>query len=189
MEDDGQDVLVQIERPTESVLVGRWRGFHADPLLSMAQLKQHAMAGAIDQRGLRSLHWRVSNYQRVCVLPHMNPQADPVSPCVPQYFFGLLPSPSPPSASTWSAYEIALQHSRSDYEQLRTRFLTSPDGTWVNDGASSTSHSPKLSGHTNMKTAEVQVNNPLGLDSANPWSSWFQDLELRRTIRQDVQRT
>lgn len=35
----------------------------------------------------------------------------------------------------------------------------------------------------------VQVNNPLSLEESNPWKSWFEDLELRRMIRQDVQRT
>lgn len=33
------------------------------------------------------------------------------------------------------------------------------------------------------------MNNPLGLDEGNKWSAWFKDLELRRVIRQDVQRT
>lgn len=108
-----------------------------------------------------------------------------------QYFFSLLPSPSPPISSTWSSYSAILSHSRSEYTELRTRYLISPDGGWVNDGASP-SASPRIDQSVSMvgpALVEVQVNNPLGLDSGNPWSTWFDSLELRRTIRQDVKRT
>lgn len=107
-----------------------------------------------------------------------------------QYFFSLLPSPAAPSSSTSSNYSLLLAHARSEYAELRDRYLRSPDGGWVNDGVgteSSARAAPKAGAGTTK--SDVTVNNPLGLDSSNPWSTWFADLELRRTIRQDVERT
>ena len=62
MTDGSDDIMEQIERPTEATLLRHWKQFIADPLLSPAQLKQYALAGNTDERGLRSLHWRVSPF-------------------------------------------------------------------------------------------------------------------------------
>ena len=57
--DDGEREP-QLERPSQGTLLAQWAAFFGDPLLSLPHLKQKAIAGQIDSRGLRSLHWRVS---------------------------------------------------------------------------------------------------------------------------------
>ena len=47
-------------RPSAATLLAQWDSFYSNPLLSSAQLASDAIAGRISQRGLRSLHWRVS---------------------------------------------------------------------------------------------------------------------------------
>ncbi|SCV74092.1 BQ2448_6524 [Microbotryum intermedium] len=170
----------QHDRPSAAALLSQWHSFFGDPLLSPHTLRQTALSGNI--RNLRSLHWR--------------------------YFFSLLPTPAPlgsasiPS-STWTSYERMLQHARSEYSSLRTTYLRSPDGKWCSDYLSLASiESPKppvppkftangLSSVASGGITKVQVdqNNPLAIDEGNPWTSWFEDLELRRVIRQDVSRT
>lgn len=109
-----------------------------------------------------------------------------------QYFFGLLPSPDAPSSSTITRYSILLERSRGEYSELRDRFLRSPDGRWIDDGEerhSRRASSGKGRASTKEKEVAVQLNNPLSLDESSPWKAWFKDLELRRMIRQDVERT
>jgi TBC1 domain family protein 5 len=123
-----------------------------------------------------------------------------------QYFFGLLPSPSslsasPSTASTFSAYSLLLSRQRSEYNELREKYLRAPDGGWIKDGEESGTDgtgekgsriSSNGTGQSNEERpikVDVKLNNPLGLEEDNPWQSWFADLELRKTIRQDVQRT
>lgn len=110
-----------------------------------------------------------------------------------QYFFGLLPSPTGPSSSTSSSTAQLLARARSEYSDLRDKYLRSPDGGWVNDGEQGSAGGPKSPRTTAAQGPKVKldlnVNNPLGLDEGNQWSAWFKDLELRRVIRQDVQRT
>ncbi|GAA5890399.1 hypothetical protein JCM5296_002811 [Sporobolomyces johnsonii] len=164
-------------RPTEDELLQQWYNIFSDPMLSLASLKRVAEDGKLPEKGLRSLAWR--------------------------YFFSLLPSPSSLAASpststaTYSTHALLLSRSRSEYTELRERYLRSPDGGWVKDGAeddrdgrgaATAKGSDQQAGGRPVKV-DVKVNNPLGLDEDNPWQTWFQDLELRRTIRQDVQRT
>lgn len=124
-----------------------------------------------------------------------------------QYFFSLLPSPTPlPSTSTaassvYSNYSLLLSHSRSGYIQLRERYLRAPDGKWVRDdegeedgeeggeASLSSSAGSGKAGKAPLAKVDVKHNNPLSLEEENPWQSWFADLELRKTIRQDVLRT
>ncbi|KAM0751577.1 RabGAP/TBC [Meredithblackwellia eburnea MCA 4105] len=175
MDTDDQQERTLI-RPAPDQLIAQWNTFFQDPLLSLTHLKNQAVHGLVPHRGLRSLHWR--------------------------YFFSLLPSPSTPTAATRSTYAFLLTQSRSEYAELRDRFLKSPDGTYVNDGdheSLDSAHSsappgkPSSLGHGDRKqrsaTLGVQVNNPLSQEPGNLWSTWFDDLELRRTIRQDVKRT
>ncbi|KAK4058404.1 hypothetical protein OIO90_000562 [Microbotryomycetes sp. JL221] len=175
------DELVRTSRPSQTHVLELWHKSLSHPLLSLSQLKQVAKQGQLPREGLRSLHWR--------------------------YFFGLLPSPAVPTSTTYSTYKVVLSHSRAEYSSLCETYLRAPDGHWVNDGSSTlplgrtSSSSPTSNGAgaaaaappaaaaTTSKQLNVQVNNPLGLDDDNPWSTWFEDLELRRTIRQDVQRT
>ena len=116
--------------------------------------------------------------------PHPDPRV--------QYFFGLLPSPTGPSSSTSAATVKLLGKSRAEYSALRDKYLRSPDGGWVNDGTQDRAEPSAGRGAPPPRPTEqldVNVNNPLGLDEGNKWSAWFKDLELRRVIRQDVQRT
>lgn len=159
----------QLLRPRKETLLAQWDNFFSDPLLSLSTLKSHAIEGQIDS--LRSLHWR--------------------------YFFSLLPSPAPLSFSTRAPYSLLLARSRSEYAELSARYLRSPDGGLVNDGdgdslgnaSNGNEKASRLPDVLGLSGLGVQVNNPLSLDSENPWQSWFADLELRKTIRQDVQRT
>lgn len=123
-----------------------------------------------------------------------------------KYFFGLLPSPSSLSAdtgstsnsTTYSTYSLLLSRQRSEYSDLRERFLRAPDGGWIKDGETnedgnrgrtSSENGGEKSATGRPVKVDAKVNNPLGLEEDNPWQSWFADLELRKTIRQDVQRT
>ncbi|BGP01268.1 Rab-GTPase-TBC domain-domain containing protein [Rhodotorula toruloides] len=169
---------LQRTRPTDEELLQRWQGYMGDPMLSLAGLKQEAVEGKVEERGLRSLTWR--------------------------YFFDLLPAPTPlpstPPSSSSSAlptYSLLLSRSRTSYDELRERYLRAPDGRWVADGATgeadgvATVPSNKANGAAggHLRKVEVKANNPLGLDEENPWQAWFEDLDLRKMIRQDVQRT
>ncbi|GAA5892920.1 hypothetical protein JCM6882_006894 [Rhodosporidiobolus microsporus] len=174
----------QRPRPTEDEILEQWQNYFGDPLLSLEGLRREAEAGELERkRGLRSLGWR--------------------------FFFSLLPSPSPTdsspasSASLYSTYSLLLAHSRSQYTNLRERYLRSPDGGWVKDGPTSSASDLGSSAGSNgagekekgkgakapLEKVDVRHNNPLGLEEENPWTAWFADLELRKTIRQDVQRT
>ena len=111
-----------------------------------------------------------------------------------QFFLGLLPAPAPlpssPPAAAREPYELLLAQQRSAYTHLRERYLRSPDGRWVADGdgegAGATSGAV---GEVLARVEDLRVNNPLGLDEENPWTGWFRDVELRKEIRKDVQRT
>lgn len=117
-----------------------------------------------------------------------------------QFFFDLLPDPTPipstptsGSGSTLATYRLLLSQSRSSYTQLRERYLRAPDGRWVQDEGddASTLSRAKQDPVDAPRLAKVEVrgNNPLGLEEENPWKTWFDDLELRKVIRQDVLRT
>ncbi|GAA6021314.1 hypothetical protein JCM10207_002694 [Rhodosporidiobolus poonsookiae] len=176
---DDDSAGLQRPRPTEQELLQSWTSYFSDPLLSLSSLRDLADAGRLDEvKGLRSLSWR--------------------------FFFSLLPSPAPlpstPSGpnSTFSTYNVLLKTSRAGYADLRERYLRAPDGKWVNDGGSggendsgagSAATAGAGKGAKKLEKVDVRMNNPLGLEEDNPWQSWFADLELRKTIRQDVLRT
>ncbi|GES82722.1 TBC1 domain family member 5-like isoform X5 [Rhizophagus clarus] len=69
--------------------------------------------------------------------------------------------------ATWP---LALHKERQHYTDLRQKYITSPE----NDSNSAN---------------DLNINNPLSLDQANPWQEYFKDTELRKIIRQDVERT
>ncbi|GAA5859295.1 hypothetical protein JCM8547_001970 [Rhodosporidiobolus lusitaniae] len=185
MADDEGAQALQRPRPSEHELLAQWTSYFSDPLLSLEALRKQADEGRLEERGLRSLSWR--------------------------YFFSLLPSPttlpSAPSASsaTYSTHSLLLSHARSGYTELRERYLRAPDGKWVRDDPSSSpsgdeekdsglssstgSNGNVKGGKAVLEKVDVRHNNPLGDEEENPWKSWFADLDLRKTIRQDVQRT
>ncbi|CAG8440468.1 11923_t:CDS:10 [Diversispora eburnea] len=72
--------------------------------------------------------------------------------------------------STWT---LTLHKERQHYADLRQKYITSPVSETENDNTSN----------------DLSVNNPLSLDQANPWQEYFKDTELRKIIRQDVERT
>ncbi|BGP54891.1 hypothetical protein JCM8202_003400 [Rhodotorula sphaerocarpa] len=165
------------ERPSNDALLANWWTYFADPMLSLASLRQEALEGTVARRrGLRSLAWR--------------------------FFFDLLPLPSPlpstpgstSSSSTFGTYSLLLSQSRSSYSALRERYLRAPDGRWVQDedspqGPPVPEKGSGPAGAPRLAKVQVKGNNPLGLEEENPWISWFEDLELRKVIRQDVLRT
>lgn len=83
-----------------------------------------------------------------------------------QFFFSLLPIQT-------TNYNLILERSRNDYDELRQKFLRSPDELL----------------DSNKNYSRNDVNNPLSLDIESPWVDWFDSLELRRVILQDVERT
>ncbi|KAG9303580.1 hypothetical protein G9A89_018476 [Geosiphon pyriformis] len=76
-----------------------------------------------------------------------------------------------PSLDT-STWPLTLQKERQHYGDLRQKYITSPNSDSENEGFN-----------------DLTVNNPLSLDQANPWQEYFKDTELRKIIRQDVERT
>ncbi|GAA5828376.1 hypothetical protein JCM3770_000100 [Rhodotorula araucariae] len=169
----------QRARPAPTELLAQWHAYMSDPLLSLAQLRSEADRGVLfDQRALRSLSWR--------------------------FFLGLLPAPtslaspsdaSLPASPVREPYSRVLGPARDAYAQLRERYLRSPDGRWVSDGDGEgdgeVAPPPPPAGENEgpRKVEDLRVNNPLGLDDENPWTGWFRDVELRKEIRKDVQRT
>ncbi|KAK7483590.1 hypothetical protein BaRGS_00025143, partial [Batillaria attramentaria] len=72
----------------------------------------------------------------------------------------------PEDMNMWS--EKARQD-REMYEALKNKLITNPRGS--------------------VDSANIMINNPLSQDEESPWNKFFQDNELRLTIKQDVIRT
>ncbi|KAI9598221.1 hypothetical protein BDF19DRAFT_226276 [Syncephalis fuscata] len=70
---------------------------------------------------------------------------------------------------------LSLEKERQHYEQLRKTYIVDPNTT---NGDGNESGVRKIVEH-----------HPLSLDEASPWGQFFQDTELRRIIKQDVERT
>ncbi|KIY69993.1 RabGAP/TBC [Cylindrobasidium torrendii FP15055 ss-10] len=80
-----------------------------------------------------------------------------------------------------------LKISRKQYTDLLLEKMRAPDGGYE-EGFSlpaSIESPPKIV----KADSNLQRNNPLSLDTENPWKQWFTAVELRRTISQDVERT
>ena len=76
-----------------------------------------------------------------------------------------------------SSWVETLEIERSNYDQLRKRFIIDPSN---------------LEHEQNGSAENARKNNlmhPLSLDENSPWSQFFQDEELRKIIQQDVDRT
>jgi len=69
--------------------------------------------------------------------------------------------------STW---QIEINKERQHYEDLKSKFIFDPNKT--------------KNGEKNWN-----VNNPLSLEEESPWKQYFENNELQKTIRQDVERT
>ncbi|KAH9471935.1 hypothetical protein Pst134EA_002565 [Puccinia striiformis f. sp. tritici] len=165
-------------RPDPELICAKWREFIKDPSISLNQLKRTAFQGKLTI--LRSVYWRI--------------------------FLGQLPAPPPSSTQSnphnaLNSWSFGLEKSRSEWEDLRKRFLRAPDGLWLEDSIESSSDqnlsSLKLNQETistsllplNSQLTDLGVNNPLSQHENNPWNLWLRDLELRRIVKQDVIRT
>ena len=100
-------------------------------------------------------------------------------------------------------YIESLRSSRAEYKRLILKELRAPDGSYE-DGfiAPGIDVPPRRSG---VDSSNLDRNNPLSLHDEvgtifipqnhvlifvqNPWKEWFSAVDLRKTIRQDVERT
>ncbi|KAJ3391883.1 TBC1 domain, member 5, partial [Chytriomyces hyalinus] len=69
-----------------------------------------------------------------------------------------------------SAWLPILDNERMKYSRLKRQFILDPT-------------------HESRTSADLVHNNPLSLDNDSPWQQYFQDSELTKLIRQDVDRT
>ena len=81
----------------------------------------------------------------------------------------------------------ALRYSRQHYVCLLKEKLRAPDGSYeeglhIPGDSTPTSAAPR-------KPDDWNLNNPLSLDSSNPWHAYFSAMESQNIIRQDVERT
>ncbi|KAI0956776.1 hypothetical protein AcW1_005375 [Taiwanofungus camphoratus] len=81
----------------------------------------------------------------------------------------------------------ALRASRKEYARLLLEKMQAPDGSYE-EGLTipGTSTSPP---RVEPSRQNLDKNNPLSLDDENPWTKWFESMDLRKTILQDVERT
>jgi TBC1 domain family protein 5 len=97
-----------------------------------------------------------------------------------QFYFGLLPPPN-----NLDLFAPSLAAARQSYNDVRARFLVAPDGRWADDCSGGEDSPPSPASSSSGGVAW----DPLSLDGDSPWKTWFAHLELRETIRQDVDRT
>lgn len=99
-----------------------------------------------------------------------------------QFYLGLLPPPT-----SLDLFPPALSTERKVYDELRARFLVAPDGRWAADCSGGEGYAPSS---TKAGSSDGGAGwDPLSLDGDSPWKTWFAHLDLRATIRQDVDRT
>lgn len=79
-----------------------------------------------------------------------------------------------------------LRQSRRHYVELLKQHLRAPDGSFE-DWVEIPGFDPTPAGVAN--SSDLARNNPLSLDQDSGWHDWFESIELRKTIRKDVERT
>ncbi|CAG7846481.1 SubName: Full=Related to molybdenum cofactor biosynthetic protein {ECO:0000313/EMBL:CCA66895.1} [Serendipita indica DSM 11827] len=98
--------------------------------------------------------------------------------------------PAPPLTTELSQHPVPplaeIRRRRDLYVDVLRDLMQAPDGNYEEGFI--------LPGHSRpptpaLKTGTFEKNNPLSLDEQNPWKQWFENVDLRKTIRQDVQRT
>ncbi|GBE80030.1 RabGAP/TBC protein [Sparassis crispa] len=81
----------------------------------------------------------------------------------------------------------SLRVSRKEYTKLLLEKMRSPDGSYeeglVIPGLATSP--PRV----DLSKQNLEKNNPLSLHDENPWTKWFESVDLRKTILQDVERT
>ncbi|KAL9932828.1 hypothetical protein V8E36_008083 [Tilletia maclaganii] len=114
----------------------------------------------------------------------------------PRYLLWKLWSSHLPLAST-SSWDLVLEHERASYVTARRDALRAPDGSLPpdldssrtapgNKGSTSAPHTASSS--RTSAASNLQVNNPLSLESSNPWPEYFASQEVLQTIKNDVER-
>ncbi|KDQ06749.1 hypothetical protein BOTBODRAFT_621649 [Botryobasidium botryosum FD-172 SS1] len=88
--------------------------------------------------------------------------------------------PQPPLA--------ALRASRAVFVQLLKEKLRAPDGTYEK-GVIIPNFNTRAKDALTPSSDNWTRNNPLSLDEGSGWNDWYAGVELRKTIRQDVERT
>ncbi|SNX84456.1 related to molybdenum cofactor biosynthetic protein [Melanopsichium pennsylvanicum] len=106
-------------------------------------------------------------------------------------------------SSTPSSWSAVIKRDRDAYNELRCRLLRAPDGNYPPEvgfdgthttlgSAAATNQQDPHASSARVRPAvvnDLSVNNPLSLDDSNPWKTYYNTLETRRVILQDVERT
>ncbi|KAE8222445.1 hypothetical protein CF319_g4352 [Tilletia indica] len=97
-----------------------------------------------------------------------------------------------PLAST-SSWDAILDHERASYITARKDALRAPDGSLppeldVDSSIIVARPSGQNLASSSGKVDNLQVNNPLSLESSNPWPEHFASLDVLQTIKNDVER-
>jgi hypothetical protein len=69
-----------------------------------------------------------------------------------------------------SSWKIEIDKERQHYEDLKNKFIFDPN-------------------KANKEGENWNINNPLSLEEESPWKQYFENTELQKTIKQDVERT
>ncbi|KAF8628420.1 hypothetical protein AX15_003941 [Amanita polypyramis BW_CC] len=78
-----------------------------------------------------------------------------------------------------------LHNYRKQFVNLLLEHMRAPDDSYEESFRLPGSDIPQK----RTSAVNLETNNPLSLHDENPWRQWFQSVELRRTISQDVERT
>ncbi|KAK0546780.1 hypothetical protein OC844_007225 [Tilletia horrida] len=110
----------------------------------------------------------------------------------PRYLLWKLWHSHLPLAST-SSWDAILEHERTSYVTARQDALRAPDGSLppeLDDNPASVAGTATLRRRTTSggRVSNLQVNNPLSLESSNPWPEHFAALDTLQTIKNDVER-
>ncbi|KAL5528993.1 hypothetical protein ACEPAG_4967 [Sanghuangporus baumii] len=98
-----------------------------------------------------------------------------------------IPLTPPASQSPAKPPLESLKERRKEYASLLLEKMRAPDGSYEeNFSVPGVAELPQQSDEVSMN---LQRNNPLSLHEDNPWKDWFAAVDLRKTIRQDVERT
>ncbi|KAF9650831.1 RabGAP/TBC [Thelephora ganbajun] len=93
----------------------------------------------------------------------------------------------PPAQDTPSLSLKFWQDSRKTYVDALLDKMQAPDGSYHEGLIIPGVESLPKPNQTPVKN--LDKNNPLSLDTENPWTTWFASVDLRKTILQDVERT
>ncbi|KLO18816.1 hypothetical protein SCHPADRAFT_844411 [Schizopora paradoxa] len=102
------------------------------------------------------------------------------------FLLGDVPLTEPPSETFAKAPIQELRNAREEYTTSLLEKMRAPDGSYEEGFSVPGVNLDRPSGES---SANLDKNNPLSLHEDNPWKEWFASVDLRRTIRQDVERT